>query len=90
MQKRSRPISHRLARARTPEKKGIILHEWADKWLCEHIDIVERLKDAIDNNNINTIRIALGELRAVTEKKHTALHNIFDSLTMTTQDKDNE
>lgn len=80
MTKRNRSISYQLSKRSAPEKKAELLHEWAYKWHREHIDIVERLKNAIDDGDINQIRINLGELRAVTNKKHDALHNIFDNI----------
>ena len=75
---RNRSISYKLSKASTPERKAEVLHDWANRWYQEHIDIVQRIKDAVDSGNLNDLRINLGELRAVTSKKHDALHNIFN------------
>ena len=80
MPKRNRSISYKLDKQHKAEKKAELLHEWLDKWHCEHIDIIERMKKAIDTGNIDELRISFAELRAVTNKKHSALHNIFDHL----------
>lgn len=80
MTTRNRSISYKLSKASTPARKAEVLHDWANRWYQEHIDIVQRIKDAVDSGNLNDLRINLGELRAVTSKKHDALHNIFNHL----------
>ena len=87
MQKRSRSISYRLQKTSNSAKRVEILTEWANQWKFEHIDLIERLKGGIDNQDMNEIRIALGQLRAVTEKKHEALHHIFRFLLDDRNDK---
>lgn len=77
---RKRSVSERLKKTKNSETRAEILHEWAIAWENEHADIIDRLKVAIEQNNLVKIKRSLGELRAVTQKKHDALHNIIDEL----------
>ncbi len=77
---RKRSVSERLKKTKNSETRAEILHEWATAWENEHVDIIDRLRVAIDQNNLVNIKRSLGQLRTVTQKKHDALHNIIDKL----------
>lgn len=73
-------ITIRVRKNKRPERKAEILHEWATEWENEHVDLIHRLRVAIDQNDLVKIKRSFGQLRAVTQKKHDALHNIIDEL----------
>lgn len=79
---RRKSISERLRRvsASKPELRAQILHEWADQWLSDHIALIDWLKNSIDHDDWVGIPRSLGQLRELTEMKHSALHNIIDEL----------
>lgn len=73
-------ITLRIRAAKAAETRAEILHTWSHEWRDEHVKLVDNLKHAIDSNDMTEVIIALGQLHNLTEKKHTALHNIFDEL----------
>lgn len=77
---RKRSVSERLKKTKNSETRAEILHEWATEWENEHVDLIDRLRVAIDQNDLVKIKRSFGQLRAVTQKKHDALHNIIDEL----------
>lgn len=80
MARRKRSISERLKKCRSQKTRAEMLHEWATEWENEHVDLIDRLRVAIDQNDLVKIKRSFGQLRAVTQKKHDALHNIIDEL----------
>lgn len=58
-----------------------------EAWYQEHVSIVDDLKFAIDKSDRIMIIRCLGELHAVTEKKHAGLKSVIDILTSEDEDQ---
>ena len=78
-----RSISQRLQRAKSPELKQEIAQEWAISWYQEQMALIAKLEHAIQNNNIDQLCVATGQLKAVTSKRFDALPNVLNSLKIT-------
>ena len=80
MKRKRRSISERMRTAKSPGLRLDIAHEWADEWQAEYVDLIDALKDAIDDNNMDEVRMIFAALRTLAEHKHIALHRIFNVL----------
>lgn len=76
-----RSISQRLKRAKSAETKKQIALEWSKAWKIEQDGLVNQLGQAIARNDYDAQCIALGELRAITDKRMTGLMSVINTLT---------
>lgn len=81
MAKKHRSIGYYLDRCRTREEQVSLAREWNDRTREMHIEIVDELKHAIDNNNLDQLRMLFAELRTLTMQNHEALDRMFIRLT---------
>ncbi len=73
-------ISQRLKTAGTLELKLKIAHDWSLNWQREQSQLVADLGQAIKANKFDDLCIIAGELKAVTEKRFTALPKVLAAI----------
>ena len=72
-----RSIGERLKIARSPETKRIILSEWVDGWEREQAQLTLNFSLGAEICDYDAVMIAVGQLRAVTQKRFEALYGIL-------------
>lgn len=79
-------ITERLKKSQKRETRREMAHDWAHDWEQRYIGILNKLKLAIDTNNVDDVRIIFAELKNLQETKYDALHNVMDELIHPTRD----
>ena len=77
---RHRSISERLRRAKSPESRRELLLDWTDNWFTEQMNIVQQLSDAYITMDNESICKGINQLRAMTDRRLSALSRIFVKL----------
>lgn len=75
-----RSISQRLKKAKSQEAKSATVIEWAGAWQSEQSYLIDRIGKAIARDDFDDLSIALGELRAMSDKKFVALPKVLAAL----------
>jgi len=75
-----RSISQRLARAKSLDTKKEIALDWAKNWQHEQCKLITQLGMAVKNDDYDQLCIVTGQLKAVAEKRFSALPNVIANL----------
>lgn len=75
-----RSINQRLKRAKSPEAKAEAIAEWLSGWRREQNQLITALERAVSQDDYDNTCIALGQLKAVLDKKMVALPGVFAEL----------
>lgn len=75
-----RSISQRLNRAKSKEAKAAALVDWISGWKREQDTLIAQLERAVSRNDYHQTCITLGQLKAVINKKMTALPTVISHL----------
>lgn len=73
-----RSIGERLNRAGTQELRIQIAKDWANNWQQDQEAVIAQLEQAIQNNDHDALCQATGQLKALTQKRFTAIENVID------------
>jgi len=78
-------ISQRLAKAGSLATKREIGHDWSANWQQEQKRLIHKLEQAISADDYAQLCIITGQLKAVTEKRFSALPKVIEKLTEPTE-----
>jgi len=76
-----RSINQRLNRAGSLTVKKEIALDWAISWRNEQSELMRKLGQAVKDDDFDALCIITGQLKAVTDKRFTALPNVIEHLT---------
>lgn len=80
-------ISQRLKTAKSIDTKKLVAQDWATNWQAEQTALIDMLGKALHKNNFDELCIAVGQLKAVTQKKFEGLTKVIEILSL--NDKNN-
>ncbi len=75
-----RSISQLLRKNYTREKKQELALNWASAWANDQSELVRRLGSAVKNDDFDELCICVGQLKALTEKRMSALPNVINAI----------
>lgn len=75
-----RSISQRLSKAKSTEVKHTVAQDWATSWELEQSNLIQQLGRAVKNNDYDALCVVTGELKAVTQKRFSALPKVLMAL----------
>ena len=87
MQKNRTSITERLKKSRNPAFRREQAHEWADKWEDDYLNLLAKIKRAINNGSADELAELFADLRALQQPKFVALHNVIDELISPTREQ---
>lgn len=78
-------FSSKLKNSKVKATRARYCHDWANEWEKKHVDLVEKLKDELDNLDMqdqvrDRIIELLGDLGGLHRPKFVALHGVVDEL----------
>lgn len=77
MKKKHRSISQLLDRAKSAELKRAVMINWSKSWENETMELIRNLERAVRTMDYDQLCINTGQLKAVAQKRFSALPNIF-------------
>lgn len=86
MSKNRTSITERLKKSRNRQTRLNFAHEWAKQWEDEYVNLIERLKRAVAEQDDESIVACFGDLGGLNRPKFTALHNVIDELDTPTRE----
>lgn len=75
-----RSISERLARAGTLSVRREIAHDWQANWMQDHDAEIQAIERALQRGHIQEAGQALGRLKALSDKRFTAMPRVIEAL----------
>lgn len=73
-------ITGRIKRAKTKEARAKALTDWIESWDEDQNQVQKNLEIGLRTNNFDLLCRAVGQNKAIREKKMTALVGIFNTL----------
>lgn len=75
-----RSIAQRLKKTKKMSVKLEIITDWATGWENDQMQLIKQLEAAIKSKDFDTLCIATGQLKAVTQKRFEGFASIIEDL----------